>query len=106
MKHTLFLQHPPYPHLSANPMDIIFGRSRTETDRTRYFDFALVTYDKSFNFGMCDFDLCVRQFIPLFHSEKKIPGKAPVPPSFPKLKVSKPKRIGGLSFEVRVRWML
>ena len=46
------------------------------------------------------------QVEPLDKNEKKIPGKAPVPPSFPKLKVSKPKRIGGLSFEVRVRWML
>jgi len=93
-------------HLSADPMDIIFGRSRTETDRTRYYDFALASYGKSFKFWMCDFDLCVRQFIPLFHSEKKIPGKAPVLPSFPKLKVAKPKRIGGLSFEVMARWML
>ncbi len=93
-------------HLSMDPMNMIIGRSRTETDRTRYFDFALISYRRTFKFERCFLEMGVSQFIPVHHSGKKIPGKAPAPPSFPKLKVSKPKRVGGLSFDARLIWKL
>ncbi len=93
-------------HLSTNPMDIIFGKTRIENDRTRYYDFALISYRKSLTFERFSTEFSISQFIPIYHSEKKIPGRAPVPPSFPKIRVEKPKYIGGLSFNVKGRLLL
>jgi len=93
-------------HLSLNPLDMIFGRRRYETDRTRYFDFAHVSYWKNFKYGKFSLDFGISQFIPLRHSEEKKPSEAPVPPSFPEIKFKKPEKIGGFSFEVKGKWML
>jgi len=93
-------------HFSLDPWDIIFGKKRYETDRTRYFDFAHVAYWKSFRYGKFSLDFGISQFIPLRHSEEKKPSEAPVPPSFPEIKFKKPEKIGGFSFEVKGKWML
>lgn len=93
-------------HLSANPWDMIFGNTRIETDRTRYYDFASVMYRREFTAGGFSIDAGIQQLIPLRHAETKIPGKAPEPPSFPKLRLARPKRFGGLSLWGRVRYYL
>ncbi|HUT64009.1 MAG TPA: hypothetical protein VMZ04_08630 [Anaerolineae bacterium] len=92
-------------HLSTNPLDMIYGKSRIETDRTRYYDFAHVYYGRNYIFGRLSLEFGISQFIPVHHSRKKIPGKAPAPPSFPELKIKKPENFGGFSFEVNGKWL-
>jgi len=91
-------------HLSQNPWNMIFGRRRFETDGTRYYDFASVMYRREFIVKSFSFDAGIQQLIPLHHAETKIPGKAPSPPSFPKVKFERPKRFGGLSVWGRMRY--
>ncbi|MBT4484940.1 MAG: hypothetical protein HOC71_14820 [Candidatus Latescibacteria bacterium] len=93
-------------HLSTNPMDMIFGRKRVETDLTRYYDFISVMYRKEFNLSFFPIAVGIQQLIPVRHAEKKIPGKAPVPPSFPKVRFARPKRFGGLSAWIRVKYYI
>ena len=93
-------------HFSANPWEIIFGQRRYESDRTRYFDFSVVSYIKTFMFNRVAIDMGITQIIPLYHAKTETGGPAPEPPSFPKLKAARPDIIGGLSVGMRVRWMM
>ncbi|MFC1490165.1 hypothetical protein ACFL6K_03050 [Candidatus Latescibacterota bacterium] len=91
-------------HLSANLFDMLFGRRRNETDTTQYYDFANLSYMRNFTFGRFSIELGISQLIPLYHKEKKVPGIAPEPPSFPELKLKKPENFGGFSFEFAGKW--
>jgi|GEM_PF-4164807 hypothetical protein len=93
-------------HISSNPLDMIFGRSRDERDITRYADFASLLLTHEFVTGSITIDTGVQQLIPLRHVKKRIPGKAPAPPTFPDFTIKKPTRFGGLSFWLRIRYHL
>ena len=93
-------------HLSIEPWDMLFGRRRTETDRTRFYDFASVSYRKEFILKRFKVAAGIQQLIPLRHAGRKIPGKAPAPPSFPKLKIERLKRYGGLEVWAGVKYFL
>ena len=83
------------PHFFWNWWDILRGIKRVETDRTRSYDLAILTWSRSFNFSYANLVLGVSQLIPMGHKKNKQPGEAPVPPEFPKLKWKKPSSIGG-----------
>ena len=88
-------------HLVIDPWEMLFGKRRIETDRTRYYDFALLSYRKSVTFGLFSIEFSLSQLIPIQHSKKPKPGLKPAPPSRPKLRFEKPNYLGGFSFEVK-----
>ena len=91
-------------HLSINPWEMIFGKRRVDTDNTRSYDFAAVTFGKEFKFDRFKFETGIRQLVPLRHVKTSIPGEGPEPPEFPKISLKRPKRFGGLSFWGSMRY--
>jgi len=108
---TYLLVYPDYrfrittrDHLSINPWDMIFGKRRIETDGTRSFEFMAVMAGKRFDFGRFTFDTGISQLVPVRHVKKQVPGKAPLPPEFPRIRFERPKNFGGLNIYGSIRY--
>ena len=91
-------------HLSSNPFNMIFGRSRIESDTIRYAEFASLSISRQFVTGSVTIDTGLRQLIPIRQVKVRDPGKEPGIPSFPDISLKKPRSFGGLSFWLGMRY--
>jgi hypothetical protein len=110
---SLVRLHPDYSlrittrdHLSLNPFNMLFGTTRTETDRTRYADLAVIAISHHQRVGPATLTLALRQIIPLRHTVDTVVDDTPTPISISDLPDGRPENFGGFSMHVRLKFDL
>lgn len=93
-------------HLSADPLEMLFGKSRTETDNTRYADFMCLYYVGEARRNRISLLTEIQQVVPLRNVRKTDGDGGGTESVFRKLKFELPDYYGGLSLRLKLRYFL
>ncbi len=93
-------------HLSTDPMDMLFGRTRIERDGIIRADVCALMLFHERTWGRLALSFGIQQFIPLGTVKEGVGTDGPEPPQPPEFRLSRPERYGGLAGWSQVRWRL